>query len=76
MGADHKILRIKQIVEITGLGRSTIYEHMAIGLFPSPIKIGKRAVGWLDSDISAWIAACVSQSRNTSPTSSNRSAKS
>jgi len=39
----------------TGLSRSTIYAKMAEGDFPRPIKLGKRAVGWLDSDIDEWL---------------------
>ncbi len=38
-----------------GLSRSTIYAKMAEGDFPRPIKLGKRAVGWLDSDIDEWL---------------------
>ena len=47
----------------TGLPKSSIYALMAKGAFPKPIKIGARAVGWLDSDIDAWIEAQVSASR-------------
>ncbi len=39
----------------TGLSRSTIYAKMAEGDFPRLIKLGKRAVGWLDSDIDEWL---------------------
>lgn len=39
----------------TGLSRSTIYAMMAEGTFPRPIRLGKRAVGWRDSDIAAWL---------------------
>lgn len=49
-----KFLRRSQIEDITGLARSTIYEHMKAGKFPKPVKIGDRAVAWLQSDIQAW----------------------
>ena len=39
----------------TGFGRSTIYALMASGEFPRSIRIGARAVGWLESDIDQWI---------------------
>jgi prophage regulatory protein len=57
------ILRRKQVEARTGLRRSTIYERVAEGEFPAPINLGARAVGWLESEISAWIAARVAQSR-------------
>jgi prophage regulatory protein len=51
------VLRLKQVVARTGLSRSTIYVRMQAGEFPAPIALGVRAVGWLESDIEAWIAA-------------------
>lgn len=39
------------------IGRSTVYHHMEIGLLPSPVKIGPRAVGWPSDEIEAIIAA-------------------
>ncbi len=39
----------------TGLSRSTIYAMMAAGDFPKPILLGRRAVGWTETDITAWI---------------------
>ena len=50
-----KILRRRDVEEQIGLGCSTIYAYMAAGKFPKPIKIGRRAVGWLESDIIDWI---------------------
>ena len=47
--------RILRLPEVTGFGRSTIYALMANGEFPRSIRIGARAVGWLESDIDQWI---------------------
>ncbi len=49
------ILRRKQVEKRVGLSRSTIYAKIANGEFPAPIALGARAVGWLESDINAWI---------------------
>jgi len=49
------ILRCKQVEKRVGLSRSTIYAKVAAGEFPAPIALGARAVGWLESDIIAWI---------------------
>ena len=50
-----RILR-RQLVEAqTGLSRSKIYDLVAREQFPRPIKIGARAVGWVEADIAAWI---------------------
>ena len=50
-----KILRRPQVEEITGLSRSTIYAMMAKGQFPSPLRLGARAVGWPEETIIEWL---------------------
>ena len=57
------ILRRKQVESRTGLSRSTIYQYIQDGLFPKPVPLGPRAVGWLESDISAWICERVERGR-------------
>ena len=44
-----------KVKERTGLSRSTIYAKIAEGTFPRPVSLGARAVGWLESEIDAWI---------------------
>lgn len=51
----HKILRLKAVIETTGLAKSTIYKKIAESEFPSQISLGGKAVGWLASDIQKWI---------------------
>ena len=50
------ILRCKQVQARTGLARSTIYLNIKGGTFPRPVPLGPRAVGWLESEVSDWIA--------------------
>ena len=47
-----RLLRLDAVREITGLSRSTIYADLA---FPRPVKIGERAVAWLEDEIRDWI---------------------
>jgi prophage regulatory protein len=47
--------RRQEVEEITGLSRSTIYARIKAGAFPKPVPLGARSVGWLQSDIEAWI---------------------
>jgi prophage regulatory protein len=49
------ILRRKQAETRTGLARSTIYQYIKDGVFPKPVQLGPRAVGWIESEVSAWI---------------------
>lgn len=55
------VMRRAEVERATGLPRSTIYELMARGHFPKPIRLGARAVGWLESEITAWQRARVAE---------------
>ena len=57
------ILRRKQVQARTGLSRSTIYLYIKEGLFPKSVALGPRAVGWIESDVSEWIAKRVQITR-------------
>jgi len=50
-----KLLRVKDVLDITLISNSTMYELMKENKFPKPIRIGRRAVAWLESDIQKWI---------------------
>jgi prophage regulatory protein len=47
-------LRLPEVKRRTGLSRSTIYEGMAKGTFPSNVPLGPQGRGWVDSEISEW----------------------
>lgn len=51
-----KFLRINDVVEVTGLSRSTIYALQKNAMFPHGVKLCRGAVGWLASEIQGWIA--------------------
>ena len=60
---NEKIIRLRSMLSRTGLSRSMAYDLMAKDLFPKPISLGARAVGWLESEIDTWIAQRVKASR-------------
>ncbi|MBC9031839.1 AlpA family transcriptional regulator [Sphingomonas sp. JC676] len=56
MQTDHdRILRIKTVLERTGLSRSTMYRKMQNGTFPKNVQISERCAGWRESAVSAWL---------------------
>jgi len=61
------ILRRPQVEARTGLSRSTIYERMKQGTFPSPISLGTKAVGWIASEIDDWLDQRIKASRISGP---------
>ena len=52
---NHTVNRLPIVQSRTGLSRSTIYAYISQGKFPKPIHLGARSVGWLSTDIDAWI---------------------
>lgn len=59
-----KVVRLQQVMEMTGLGRSTVYKYVSENWFPKPIPLGGRSVGWLESEVVEWIMARVSERDN------------
>lgn len=50
-----KVLRLPQVCEMTGLGKTMIYRLEAAEQFPKRLKIGVRAVGWLEIEVKSWV---------------------
>ena len=45
------LLRRREVERLTTLGKSPIYRMMSDGDFPRPVRLGCRAVAWLEEDI-------------------------
>lgn len=60
---NNRVKRLNGVISMVGLSRSTIYALMAAGQFPRSISLGERAVGWLESDIEAWIDSRIAASK-------------
>ncbi|PKH02149.1 AlpA family transcriptional regulator [Psychromonas sp. MB-3u-54] len=60
-----KFIRLPEVKNKTGLSRSSIYLRMSNGEFPQSISLGNgsRAIGWLESDINAWLEQCIATSK-------------
>ncbi len=58
-----RFLRLPEVMERTGLSRSTIYVRLAAGRFPRPVALGGRAVGWIEAEIEEWVAERIAESR-------------
>lgn len=54
---NNKFLRIPQVMELTGLAKSTVWLWVKQGKLPSPIKLSTRVTVWKQSDIEEWINA-------------------
>lgn len=57
LNMNHTILRLPAVLASTGYSRSTIYLRINQGLWPKPISLGARAVGWPEKEIGTMNAA-------------------
>jgi prophage regulatory protein len=53
-----KLLRLSTVKEITGRSRSSIYADPS---FPRPVKIGDRAVAWVEDEIKSWVETRIAE---------------
>jgi prophage regulatory protein len=51
-----RLLRLTQVMDVTGLGRTKIYELQAAGHFPMRVQITEHSVGWVEEEVQAWLA--------------------
>lgn len=56
-----RIIRLKEVMDLTGLARSTIYKFISGELFPKPISMGDRCVGWVESEVHDWIVSKIQE---------------
>jgi len=61
--AKERFIRLPEVKLRTGLSRSTIYAGISKGIFPKSVSLGERSIGWLESEINAWIEARIQKSR-------------
>jgi prophage regulatory protein len=63
---NQKIVRRDEVEELTGLSISTLSRLEKVGQFPRRRRIGKCAVGWLESEIVDWMDGILNQKVNWS----------
>jgi len=66
-----RFMRLREVMAITGLGRSTIYKMKGDGTFPDSAHItisgrAGRAVGWVNIEIYAWMNERLAERKNDS----------
>lgn len=54
-------VRRQEVLRVTGLSVSSLYEAMHEGGFPKPVKIGPKAVAWDIDEITEWQERCIAR---------------
>ena len=66
MRTDHvpgpsRLLRIREVLQLCGTSRATLYREIKLHNFPAPVKLSARSVGWLQEDVAQWLEARIAQ---------------
>jgi prophage regulatory protein len=59
-----RFLKLREVLEISGKSKSSIYEAVKKKQFPAPVKLSNRSSGWIQSEVSAWAEERVKASRS------------
>ncbi len=51
-----KALRVREVADLVGLSRTTIWRLERIGLFPTRVQLSTNSVGWLEPEVRDWLA--------------------
>ena len=51
----YKLLRLRDVIKMTSLTRTTIYNYMSEGKFPKNIHLGPKISVWIEREIEEWI---------------------
>lgn len=50
-----RFLRLPEVMDLTGLSRSTLYDSIKRGSFPAAVPLGGKSVAWLSTEVDAWM---------------------
>lgn len=50
-----RLMKLPEVMEMTAMGRSTIYDRVAAGTFPEPLVLGPGSVAWIHAEVQEWI---------------------
>ncbi|AAV81480.1 AlpA family transcriptional regulator [Idiomarina sp. Sol25] len=59
-----RFLRINEVRERIGLGRTSIYKMVNEGTFPKPVRVLGKKVAWVDSEVDEWMLERIAEQRS------------
>lgn len=63
MDTSIRIIRLKEVMLLTGLSKSSIYRYADGKAFPQAVSLGGRSVGWVESEITQWLQGRMNERR-------------
>ncbi|HJR10040.1 MAG TPA: AlpA family phage regulatory protein [Rhodanobacteraceae bacterium] len=62
MAQPERLLPMRAVRDQVALHPATVYAMVKDGTFPKPVKLGRRSL-WIESEVQAWIAERIKESR-------------
>jgi prophage regulatory protein len=63
LASEIRLIRLREVMSICGMSRSSVYDAIKKGQFPSSIKLSSRSIAWLKSEVIAWAESRVKATR-------------
>jgi prophage regulatory protein len=54
-----RLIRLNEVIRITGLSRSRIYQYISEDKFPDNVSLGGRSVAWVESEVYRWVECVI-----------------
>ncbi|MCK8073477.1 AlpA family transcriptional regulator [Vibrio coralliirubri] len=59
-----RLIKLKEVMTLTSLARSTIYKYMSEGQFPKAVSLGCRSVAWVEEEVTDWVLERIGERDN------------
>ncbi|OCH53655.1 AlpA family transcriptional regulator [Vibrio sp. ZF57] len=60
-----RLIKLKEVMTLTSLARSTIYKYMNEGQFPKAVSLGCRSVAWVEDEVTDWVLERIGERDST-----------
>ena len=60
----HRLIRLPEVLNICGISRATLYREIKAQVFPAPIHLSTRSVGWVQDEVMQWVESRIKQRAN------------
>ncbi len=50
-----RLLDVKDVKQLTTLGRTTIYQYVKDNKFPKPLRLGANKIRWREDEVVEWL---------------------
>lgn len=58
-----RFIRLKEVLSICGMSRSSVYGAIKKGQFPAPVKLSTRSTAWVRSEVTLWVESRIKAAR-------------